>query len=123
MKRIRALKPVPVDTPFAKWLITQTENLTITLTELGRRAGLSTGTLRGLVYIPGREPSVDTCLRLAHALGLPVKEVLTIANSGTPLLSELDEIDPYYVEFMHIYNQLPIPNRRILLDMARTLLQ
>ena len=77
---MRRKRTLPNNSPFANWLIEQADKYDTTLTELGRRAGLSTGTLRGLTAVPNRQPSLNTCLRLARTLDTPYEEVLKLAG-------------------------------------------
>ncbi|MBN1888075.1 MAG: hypothetical protein JW850_08800 [Thermoflexales bacterium] len=107
--------------PFANWLIEQIESRQTTMAGLGRQAGLSTGTLRCIITTPGRQPTVDTCLRLARALNVSYEEVLKVAGLSPSLPSDLAVLDPDRVEFLRLYDTLPSPARRTLLDTTRTI--
>ncbi|MBN1887051.1 MAG: helix-turn-helix transcriptional regulator [Thermoflexales bacterium] len=109
------------DSPFATWLIDQVKARDKTLAELGHRAGLSTGTLRGIVVTPNRQPTVDTCLRLARALNVPYEKVLAVAGLSPTLPDSLDMLDPDRIELMQLYDELPQPARRTLVNTAKVM--
>lgn len=108
---------------FAHWLLNQVDQNHTTLTELGERAGLSRGTLRGIVFTPERQPTLDTCLRLANLLQVPSRVVLDVAdlhpNLSSPESDQLLDLDR--AELFRLYAQLAGPAQRILLDLARSL--
>lgn len=114
-------KNVRNDSPFATWLVEQADKHDITLTELCRRAGLSSGTLRGIIATPNRQPTVDTCLRLARALDLSYEQVFEVAGFSPSLPDNPNLVDPDRIEFVQLYDQLPAPARRTLLDTAKVL--
>lgn len=91
------------------------------MTELSRDAGLSDGTLRSLMYYPDRLPTMETCLRLARATGEPARALLQMA--GLPVSAELEHYDLEEASLLKIYNELPKPMRRMLLEIAMTLRQ
>lgn len=119
MKKIQPTNP----TRFAHWLLDQVNQRHTTLTELGERAGLSRGTLRGIVFTPERRPTLDTCLRLASLLDVPPRVVLEAADLHPDLSNtESDQLlDPDRAELFQLYVHLAGPARRTLLDLARSL--
>jgi DNA-binding Xre family transcriptional regulator len=93
------------------------------LTELSERAGLSMNTLRNLVYVPNRQPTLDTCLRLAQALKVEPELVLQIADLHLSLPTNDQTLaDPDRAELAQIWPYLPPANRRNLLALARSFL-
>ena len=113
-------KLVHNDSAFSRWLQEQARSRGITLTELGRLAGLSTGTLRGIITVPDRQPSLDTCLRLARALNLPPDDVFVPAGLTPPIPTSNTLPDPDRTEFLQLYDSLPVATRRALLETIRT---
>ncbi len=109
------------DSPFANWLIEQIESRHTTMSGLGRQAGLSIGTLRSIIATPDRQPTVDTCLRLARALDVPYEEVLKVAGLSPSLPSDPAVLDPDRSELLRLYDKLPAPARRTLLDTTRVI--
>jgi len=107
--------------PLCQWIQEYSRAHDITLTELSREAGLSDGTLRSLMYHPDRLPTMETCLRLARATGEPVRTLLHLA--GLPVSGEIEQYDLDRTNLLKIYNELPKPMRRMLLEIAMTLRQ
>ncbi len=107
--------------PLCQWIQEYSRAHGITLTELSRDAGLSDGTLRSLMYHPDRLPTMETCLRLARATGEPARTLLQLA--GLPVSAEIEQYDLDRINLLKIYNELPKPMRRMLLEIAITLRQ
>ena len=116
-------KNPPNQTLFVNWLLDQVRQRQTNLTELSAQAGLSHNTLRGLVYVPGRQPTLDTCLRLAQTLQVEPEYVLQIADLHLSLpATDRASADPDRVELAQIWPYLPPANRRNLVVLARSFL-
>lgn len=104
--------------PFVEWLIQQAKIRRLSLTTLSRQAGLGNGTLRSIARIPGRKPSVNTCLRLAHLLDIPHQEVLQMAGLSNEFRP--DELPPNFqeTELMETYRKLPVTARQVVVQIA-----
>lgn len=118
----RKRKAIRNDTPFAKWLFIQIEVHDTTVTDLSLKAGLSSGTLRGILVTPDRQPSLDTCLRLARALDIPHEEVCQIAGLTAPLPNDPQLIDPDRAVLAQLYGTMPVPVQRAMAGLIQTLL-
>lgn len=116
--RNRSRKPL---TPLAQFLQNYVQENEITLTELARQAGLSPGAVRSLVYQPERIPSLETCLRLSDATGRSAVEIARLAGVDAP--ADLDQFHPDRTEIVLIFDRLPAPLRKALVDVARALRQ
>jgi len=116
---VTAPKKKPALTPLAQWLLAYIQEQEITLTELARRSGLSSGALRSLVVYPERIPSLETCLRLAEATGRPGEEVAHLAGLEAP--SNPDRFHPDRLELIRIYDNLPACLRQALVNVARAI--
>lgn len=120
---MRHRKNPPNQTLFVRWLLDQVYQRQTNLTELSERAGLSMTTLRNLVYVPGRQPTLDTCLRLAQTLEIEPELVLQVADLHLSLpTNEQALADPDRAELAQIWPYLPPANRRNLLALARSFL-
>ena len=106
-------------TPLSTWLMNYVQTQEITLTELARRSGLSSGALRSLVVYPDRIPSLETCLRLADATGKPAEEIIQLAGLETPTSPE--RFHPDRLELIRIYDNLPAALRQALVVVARSI--
>jgi hypothetical protein len=105
-------------TPLTNWLLNFVDEHETNLTELAVKAGLSAGSLRALVKYPERIPALETCLRLSKATGKPVDEILQMAGLNGVSTEQLD-LDR--TELLRIYQSLPQPAARILINLARAL--
>jgi hypothetical protein len=105
-------------TPLTNWLLNFVDEHETNLTELAVKAGLSAGSLRALVKYPERIPALETCLRLSKATGKPVDEILLMAGLNGVSTEQLD-LDR--TELLRIYQSLPQPAARILINLARAL--
>jgi hypothetical protein len=105
-------------TPLTNWLLNFVDEHETNLTELAVKAGLSAGSLRALVKYPERIPALETCLRLSKATGKPVDEILQMARLNGVSTEQLD-LDR--TELLRIYQSLPQPAARILINLARAL--
>lgn len=108
-------------TPLAQFMLEYVQKEGITLTELARRAGLSPGAVRSLVYQPERIPSLETCLRLSQVTAKPAIEIARLAGVDAPV--DLEQYHPDRVELITIFDRLPMPLKRALVDVARALRQ
>ena len=106
-------------TPLASWMLEYIQAQDITLTELSRRCGMSSGALRSLVVFPNRMASLETCLRLAEATGKPAEKVIHLAGLEAPPQAEL--LHPDRLELLRIYDNLPTAMRQALVDVARSI--
>lgn len=107
---------------FGQWLLDEVERRDTTITRLALSAGMSASTLRYLVIDPDRQPSTETCLRLARFLGTNPREVMTIA--GLDAVQGEDAIlppDPNRVRLLAIYDSLPYSFAQSLFNVATSL--
>jgi len=105
--------------PLGKWLLDYVADHQLSLTELSRLAGLSDGTLRSLIYFPGRLPSLETCVRLAKATGYPASTFLQLA--GIVEEPGVNALDPQRVDLLRLYDQLRPDLQRMLVMIAESL--
>lgn len=90
------------------------------LTALSLSAGLSAGSVRQIVLHPKRHPTLETCLRLAFATGIPSSEILELAGFEPEVTSETHNPDRSRV--LQIFDQLPTPkSKRAFVNIARDL--
>jgi hypothetical protein len=106
-------------TPLVRWLLGFVDEKEMTLTELSRLAGLSSGSLRSLVKYPERIPALETCIRLANATGKPANEILQMAGLDGYVMPE--QLDPDQSLLLRIYQNLPIALRRTLMTIAQAI--
>jgi hypothetical protein len=90
------------------------------LTALSLGAGLSAGSVRQIVLHPERRPTLETCMRLAFATGIPSNEILELAGFESGLISETHNPDRSRV--LQFFDQLPNPkSKRAFVNVAREL--
>ena len=106
-------------TPLVRWLLGYITEKEMTLTELSRLAGLSSGSLRSLVKYPERIPALETCIKLAKATGKPADEILQMAGMNGYESSET--LDPDRLLLLQIYQNLPVVMRRALITIAQAI--
>lgn len=99
-----------------QWLLDYVARHNVTLTELSRRAGLSQGTLRSLIYYPDRLPTLETCLYLSQATGQSATMFLQMSGAATAL--DLEQINLERANLLRIYDQLSPPSQRLLIEIA-----
>lgn len=99
-----------------QWLLDYVARYHITLTELSRRAGLSQGTLRSLIYYPDRLPTLETCLHLSQATGQPATMFLQMNGATTAL--DFEQINLDRANLLRIYDQLSPSSQRLLVEIA-----
>ncbi len=108
-------------TPLARWLLDYTEQHGITLTALARKADLSPGALRYLIREPGRQPTLETCLRLSRVTGKPADDLFALANLDAP--EGAARFHPLRMELLQNYDTLPEQLQTVLLTTSRALRQ
>jgi hypothetical protein len=106
-------------TPLVRWLLGYITEKEMTLTELSRLAGLSSGSLRSLVKYPERIPALETCVKLAKATRKPADEILQMAGMNGYESSET--LDPDRLQLLQIYQNLPVVMRRALITIAQAI--
>lgn len=99
-----------------QWLLDYVARHNITLTELSRRAGLSQGTLRGLIYYPDRLPTLETCLHLSQATGQPATIFLQMSGVTTAL--DWEQVNLERANLLRIYDDLSPASQRLLVEIA-----
>jgi transcriptional regulator with XRE-family HTH domain len=104
--------------PIGRWLREYVEEHDTSLAALSRDAGLSPSALRYLVLEPHRTPTLETCLKLAHATNTPIEDLTTLANlpEASP---EQDQLQPGRWELIKIFDALPPEGRQMLVGIAR----
>jgi hypothetical protein len=107
--------------PLGQWLLDYVAKNQLSLTELSRLAGLSDGTLRSLIYYPDRLPSLETCVRLAKAIGYPASIFLQLASIVEA--SGVNALDLQRVDLVRMYDQLSPYLQRMLVMIAESLLK
>lgn len=107
-------------TPLARWMLKYVYEHGISLNILAQRSGLAAGTLRYLISDPGREPNVETCLRLANVTGKDAEEIFILADINAP--EGATEYNPSRLELVQNYNTLPPYLQGHLLDVSRSLI-
>lgn len=81
--------------------------------ELARKAGLKQPSLWALEHQVTKKPKADTLMRIASALGVPLREILKPSKKGsTDLLDDLSQF----------FDQLDDRNKQALVAAARALL-
>jgi transcriptional regulator with XRE-family HTH domain len=82
------------------------------MAELARRSGLKQPSLWALEHQVTKKPKADTLMRVAAALGIPMREILKPTKKGTvDLLDDLHEV----------FDQLDSQNQQALIAAARAL--
>lgn len=90
------------------------------LTALSLSAGLSAGSVRQIVLHPKRQPTLETCLRLAFATGIPSSEILELAGFDQEV--RIETHNPDRSQVLHFFDQLPNPkSKRAFVNIAREL--
>ena len=85
----------------------------ISMAELARRAGISQPSLWALEHRVTKQPKAETLLRIAAALGVPLREIMKPSKKGTAdLLDDLSQV----------FDQLDGKNKSALIAAARALL-
>jgi ribosomal protein L17 len=104
--------------PIGRWLMEYVEVRDTSISALSREAGLSPSALRYLVIEPHRTPTLETCLKLAHATNKPMEELMALANlsKASP---EQDKVKPGRWELMKIFDALTPEYRQKLVGIAR----
>lgn len=104
--------------PVGRWLMEYVDTHDTSLSALARDAGLSSSALRYLVIEPWRTPSLETCLKLAHATDTPVEKLMALANlsKASP---EQDQLQPGRWELVKIFDMLTPEYRQVLVGIAR----
>jgi len=65
---------------FAKWLVTEMQRQELNQSRLAKKAGLSRATVKLIVDQSTQKPEPDTLGKLAHALDLPVEDLMRRAG-------------------------------------------
>ena len=97
--------------PFAHWMMRYVKEQDISLSALSRQSNVSQSALRYLVIDASRTPTLETCLKLAHATNTPVDELLELANSAGDLPNQ-ESLKPGRWELTQIFNTLPLEYRQ-----------
>jgi len=85
----------------------------LSMAELARRSGIKPPSLWALEHQVTKKPKVDTMMRVAAALGVPMREILKASKKPTvDMLADLDEL----------FDQLDGRNKQALLAAAKALL-
>lgn len=101
---------------FKVWLTEQMDKRKLGSNELGELAGLSKGTVSD-IRNPNNNASLKTMNKLAVALGVPVCNLLELADMIPPQ----KDYTPKERHLVHIYRELPTDKAQMLLSFARFL--
>jgi transcriptional regulator with XRE-family HTH domain len=104
-------------TDFATWLTEEVNKRQWSFRELGRKANLSSGAV-SRVLTEASLPRWEFCKRIADALDIPPEQVFQLAG----LLPLKQEDDPVVEQIKHVAGELPEEQQRLLLNIARTML-
>lgn len=89
----------------------------LTQTEIAKRAGLSTSALSA--YVTGKNyPRPEQTAALAKVFGVPVSAITGDLNDRTGQSDAPQDVQ----QLLNIYQQLPTELRRMVVDMAQTIL-
>ena len=105
--------------PLGEWLLDYVAENETNLTELSLSAGLSAGSVRQLVINPGRQPTMETAIRLSELTGKPADELLQMA--GIEGVGNLSNLSPDRIELSQLYQRLPNRLKFVLLTIAKNL--
>lgn len=83
------------------------------MAELARRSGIKPPSLWALEHQVTKKPKVDTMMRIAAALGVPLREVMKPSKKGAADLGE---------DLTELFDQLDGRNKQALLAAAKALL-
>jgi len=86
------------------YLSQEIAKIAISERELSRRAGLSVMAVNRIIRNPESTPTADTCIKLAHALNVPITLLLQLAGYGEIDLSE--QVAPEIAAFAAYLNHL-----------------
>lgn len=81
--------------------------------ELARQAGIKQPSLWALEHQVTKKPKADTLLRVAAALGVPLRELMTVPKKGKIDLTE---------DLIELFDQLDGKNKQAVVAAARALL-
>ncbi len=107
--------------PLARYLIEYVEENETSLTALSRQAGLSPGALRYIIHHAERVPTIETCLKLSHVTGKAPTELMQLGGMTPETTTELENIHPWRMELLRLYDDLPLVLQQALVEMARAL--
>lgn len=83
------------------------------MAELARRSGLKQPSLWAIEHQVTKKPKVDTMMRIAAALGVPLREIMKPTKRGAIDLQE---------DLTELFDQLDVRNKQALLAAAKALL-
>ena len=106
-----------VDTEFGKWLLNELDKRGWSQNELGRRAGLTSGTISNVIN-GVRTPATDTLKAIASALKLPKETVFREAG----ILSSVPEQTKRLEALLHLFEAMTDRQKDLLISQARWIL-
>lgn len=106
-----------VDTEFGKWLLCELEKRGWSQNELGRRAGLTSGTISNAIN-GVRTPTNDTLKSIARALKVPKETVFREAG----VLPSVPDRTEQQVLLIHLFESMTDQQREMLISQARWIL-
>jgi hypothetical protein len=127
----RAGRPESDLIPFGRWLIDRLEERSMSKADLARASGIRSGHISRMIYTS--PPETWVCAQIAHALMVPVDEVLVAADHrpadaapDTPLRKELMALiaelpDPLLAPLVPMLRALKAQERAVLLRIAESI--
>jgi len=103
---------------FTTWIQKELDYRKWDQAELARRTGITTAHISRIVS-GTRRAGHKSCIAIAQALHIPPEEVFQRAG----LLPVKPKIDPLVEQIAHIAGKLPEERQRLLLNIARTMLE